>query len=90
MTAKFNHRDCRNFAPIDVSKGICHVSKDIVLADTEQCASFNRTPKCNNCKRFDRTTGELEMGTCLASTHDPKYFAYPDMVAVTCGEYQAS
>ena len=90
MTAKFNHRDCRNFAPVDVSKGICHRTKDIVLADTEQCSEFERLPKCNNCKQFACVQGELEMGTCLASAQEPKFFAYPDMVAVTCAQYQSN
>jgi hypothetical protein len=29
--------DCRNYAPVDVVKGVCHASKLIVLADGETC-----------------------------------------------------
>ena len=84
MTAKLNHRDCRNFAPVDVTKGICHRTKDMVLADSEQCQDFSLQPKCKNCKEFARTEDAIEMGVCLASKQEPKFFAYPDMVALTC------
>jgi len=33
MTTKLNHRDCHNYAPNDVVKGMCHVNKTIVLGD---------------------------------------------------------
>jgi 4-hydroxyphenylacetate decarboxylase small subunit len=89
MTTKLNHRDCRNFAAIDVTKGICHRTQDVVLGDTEQCAEFDRLPKCNNCKQFTPTPGAVELGVCGASNQDPKFFAYPDMAAVTCEMYQA-
>ncbi|HLO68966.1 MAG TPA: 4-hydroxyphenylacetate decarboxylase small subunit [Holophaga sp.] len=89
MTTKLNHRDCANFAPVDVTKGICHLTKDIVLADTEQCADFARLPKCLNCKEFACTPGVSHMGQCNASAHEPKFFAYPEMAAVTCDRYAA-
>jgi 4-hydroxyphenylacetate decarboxylase small subunit len=90
MTTKLNHRDCRNFAPIDVTKGICHRTKDLVLADNEQCEEFSLLPKCNNCKQFAATADAIEMGICKVSAHEPKFYAYPDMVAVTCDKYTAN
>jgi 4-hydroxyphenylacetate decarboxylase small subunit len=90
MTAKLNHRDCRNFAPVDVTKGICHRTKELVLADAEQCEEFQLQPKCNNCKEFACTPDAVEMGICKISTAEPKFFAYPDMVAVTCDHYKAN
>ena len=90
MTTKLNCRDCRNFAPVDVTKGICHCTKELVKADDEQCKDFNLLPKCNNCKNFERTPDTIEMGICKITTHDPKFFAYPDMVAVTCDHYTAN
>lgn len=90
MTTKLNHRDCRNFAPVDVSKGICHRTKEMVVGDSEQCQEFVLMPKCNNCKLFNPTTDAIEMGICLASKQEPKFFAYPDMVAVTCDQYKAN
>ena len=84
MTLKFNHRDCRNYAPVDVVKGICHLSKEFVQADGEQCDKFTLMPKCKHCKSFKADATTIEMGTCESSMHEPKFFAYPDMVSVTC------
>lgn len=84
---KLNHRDCRNYAPVDVTKGICHLSKELVQADAEQCSDFTVMPKCKHCTRFVADTKAVEMGICDASAHEPKFFAYPDMVAVTCESY---
>ena len=90
MTTKLNCRDCRNFAPVDVTKGICHCTKGMVKADDEQCKDFQLLPKCSNCMNFGRTPDAIEMGICKISTHEPKFFAYPDMVAVTCDHYKAN
>ena len=88
MTSKLNHRDCHNYAPIDVVKGMCHVTKTIVLGDLEQCESFDLMPKCKHCTQFTADSKTVEMGICEASTTDPKFFAYPDMVTVTCEWFQ--
>ena len=84
---KFNHRDCRNYAPVDVAKGICHLSKEFVQADAEQCQDFTRMPKCKHCSHFEADPKTVEMGICGASAHEPKFFAYPDMVSVTCEHF---
>lgn len=89
MATTHTHRDCANFAPIDVTKGICHLTKDIVQADAGQCADFALLPRCANCREFAATPGASHMGHCNASAHEPKFFAYPDMVAVTCDGYAA-
>jgi 4-hydroxyphenylacetate decarboxylase small subunit len=88
MTTRLSHRDCRNYAPIDVTRGLCHRTKDLVPGDAEGCDAFLLMPKCNNCKLFSATPGAVELGTCGASDREPKFFAYPDMVAVTCGMHQ--
>ena len=82
------HRDCRNYAPIDVVKGICHRTKAIVQADGDGCQDFDLMPKCRNCGQFTPKPGAPELGLCQASQHEPKFFAYPDMVAVTCEHYR--
>ena len=89
MTTKLHHRDCRNFAAIDVVKGICHRSKDMVQADAEQCEKFDLMPKCKYCKSFKVDGKAPELGICEASSHEPKFMAYPDMVSVTCEHYHA-
>jgi 4-hydroxyphenylacetate decarboxylase small subunit len=84
------HRDCRNYAPIDVVKGMCHVNKAIVLGDGASCDAFNLMPKCKHCAQFKPSADVVEMGTCLASTQEPPFFAYPDLVAVTCDGFRQS
>jgi len=87
MTAKLNHRDCMNYAPIDVVKGMCHVKKTIQLGDAEECDDFSMMPKCKHCTEFTADNTVVEMGVCEASTQEPKFFAFPDMVTVTCEWY---
>ena len=73
--------DCRNFAPLDVAKGICHIQKQVVLAEGEACEMFDALPKCKFCEKY--ILGEDEyLGTCAASSTRP--MAYPDLIAVTC------
>lgn len=79
-----HHRDCRNFAPVDVAKGICHRTKNMVPADGDQCEECVATPKCRGCRNFTADAKRVELGVCEASTVTPKFFAYPDMVALTC------
>lgn len=88
MTTQLNCRDCRDFAPIDVVKGMCHTTKAIVLGDAEQCSDFDLMPKCKNCTMFTADTTTVEMGLCQASTMEPKFFAFPDMVSLTCESYK--
>jgi 4-hydroxyphenylacetate decarboxylase small subunit len=88
MTTKLSCRDCLDFAPIDVVKGMCHVSKTIKLGDDEQCSGFTQMPKCKHCTQFTADSTIVEMGVCQASTTDPKFFAFPDMVSVTCEWFQ--
>ena len=81
MEQGFKHLDCRNFAPVDVAKGICHIRKQITLADGESCELFERLPKCRHCTNY--TPGEEEyLGICEASSSRP--MTYPDLIAVTC------
>ena len=78
-------RDARNYVPIDVTKGIDHLTGQTVMADKEAPKDYEAMPKCKNCKSF-KADGE-QMGICESSMSDPKFFAYPDMVAVTCEMY---
>jgi 4-hydroxyphenylacetate decarboxylase small subunit len=81
MEQGFKHLDCRNFAPVDVAKGICHVKKQLILADGESCETFNKLPKCKHCQNY--TPGEQGyIGICEISSTRP--MTYPDLIAVTC------
>jgi len=73
--------DCRNYASLDVVKGICHVRKQIVLADGEVCNMFDILPKCKHCAHYTPAEEEY-LGICTASPI--KAMTYPDLCGVTC------
>ncbi|MFA5162388.1 MAG: 4-hydroxyphenylacetate decarboxylase small subunit [Elusimicrobiales bacterium] len=75
------HRNCGYYAPVDVTKGICHKTKQEVAADAQSCPQFSPAPRCGNCKLYapgkDPLTGE-----CKASANG--FFAYAGMSAREC------
>jgi 4-hydroxyphenylacetate decarboxylase small subunit len=75
------HLDCRNFAPVDVAKGVCHVKKKVILADGESCETFDRLPKCKHCQQYAPGAAEY-LGVCQATKNRP--MTYPDLAGVTC------
>jgi 4-hydroxyphenylacetate decarboxylase small subunit len=80
-----SHCDCRNYAPVDVVKGICHRTKDLVASDEDQCQHFVALRKCKNCAHYTASTEEF-MGICNAEPTKP--WTYPDLIAVTCEMYR--
>ena len=80
------YKDTRNYAPIDVTKGMDLITKQVVMADAEAPNDAQIMPKCKFCKNFKEA--DAFMGTCEASMNEPDFFAYPDMVAVTCEMYE--
>jgi 4-hydroxyphenylacetate decarboxylase small subunit len=89
MTKEINcHRDCINFAPIDVAKGICHRTKEIIQSDAGQCTEFRPIAKCKRCSHYTAEEGSIELGYCIVSLNIPPFPAYPDMVATTCADYE--
>ena len=81
MARTCKNLDCRNYAPVDVAKGICRQRKQLVLADSEACERFEKLPKCKHCAKY--VAGEAEyLGICAASPSRP--MTYPDMIGVTC------
>lgn len=83
MNDNLTHMDCRNYAPLDVAKGICHRSKELVLADDDHCESFVATQKCKFCSHFVATNHYL--GICGAAASKP--ITYPDLITVTCENF---
>lgn len=73
--------DCRNYAPVDVAKGICHRSKQTVLADDPNCEFFEPTQKCKFCAHYVPSQEE-QMGLCGAVPNKP--WTYPELITVTC------
>jgi 4-hydroxyphenylacetate decarboxylase small subunit len=84
MEQGFKHLDCRNFAPVDVAKGICHVKKELVLADGDSCETFDKLPKCKHCRNY-AAGDQAYLGTCQASPSRPMTF--PDLNGVTCEHF---
>ena len=75
------HSDCRNFCSMDVAKGICRRTQEVVLIDSQACSCYAQLPKCKFCAHF--AAGEQEgIGACNAEAGSP--WAYPEMIAVTC------
>jgi 4-hydroxyphenylacetate decarboxylase small subunit len=79
------HCDCRNYAPVDVVKGICHRTKSLIMGDDTQCEHFVQLAKCKNCSNYTAASEEY-MGTCNAEASKP--WTYPDLIAVTCEWYK--
>ncbi len=77
----FRKLDCRNYAAVDVVKGLCHVRKHMVPADGPPCEFFEKLPKCKHCARYTPSAQEY-LGTCTASPTHP--MTYPDLSGVTC------
>lgn len=86
MTTMMKHMDCRNFAALDVAKGICHRTKELVLADDEQCQQFVAIQKCKFCDHYI-ASGEY-LGVCNADSRKP--ITYPDLITVTCEKFVAA
>lgn len=86
MANECKHSDCRNYAPVDVAKGICHRTKDLVLADGNHCEQFTATQKCKFCSHYTAGT-ERFIGICEAARTRP--MTYPDLTTVTCEQFAA-
>ena len=86
---QFNHRDCRNYAPVDVVKGICHISNRMVAADEAVCSCFEKMRKCRDCSQYTPDLKIAEIGVCLllASGRRESFMAYADLSAVTCTSF---
>jgi hypothetical protein len=87
MSNRINrHCDCRNYAPVDVVKGICHRTKDVILGDDCQCEHYVQLMKCKFCGNFSASSEEF-MGICNSEPSKP--WTYPDLIAVTCASFKA-
>ncbi len=83
MDAALKHMDCRNYAALDVVKGICHRTKEMVSGDGDHCDCFVATAKCKFCDHFAATNPHL--GSCTAGPGNP--VTYPDLITVTCENF---
>ncbi len=83
MEQILKHMDCRNYAAVDIAQGICHRTKELVLADADHCEHFVATQKCKFCLHF--VAGQQYLGTCGATVGKP--VTYPDLITVTCENF---
>jgi 4-hydroxyphenylacetate decarboxylase small subunit len=72
--------DCRYYLPVDVFKGLCKVSKEKKLPESQSCKEYERIAKCKFCKNYANVKDNI--GTCMGKTD-----AYPEMLAITCIDY---
>ncbi len=80
------HSDCNNFCPIDVAKGICRLSNEMIFIDTEVCRNFDEASKCRNCSNF-KNSNKDNIGICVGFKNEAWTFA--DLSAVTCECYKS-
>lgn len=57
------HSDCENFAPVDVTKGICRLSNELILIDTAVCVKFDQIATCKACRNFHHPDAD-GIGVC--------------------------
>jgi 4-hydroxyphenylacetate decarboxylase small subunit len=81
------HRDCCNYAPLDADKGLCLMSKDVILADGQSCEQFSLLPRCRCCVHYQPDANQPQVGICKRSPN--LFMAYADMTAKTCADYQS-
>ncbi len=79
------HCDCRNYAPVDLVKGICHRTKNLIVGDDAHCEYFVAVAKCRICSHYSATRDEY-LGICNAEPHKP--WTYPDLIATTCSMFK--
>ena len=73
-------RDCEELVPVDVFKGICRHTNELVQVDMQACEAFSPVPKCKYCRHF--TPGKEHLGFCMGKTT-----TYPDLIAKTCEDF---
>lgn len=78
------HNDCENFAPVDVTKGICRLTNELVLIDSPVCVKFAAIPRCRGCSFF-RHPDKEGIGTCTGLQKE--YWTAANYSAALCQGY---
>lgn len=79
MAIEYTCKDCKYYLSVDVFKGICKLSKEMVSPDKEATKNFEKAQKCKFCSNFTSSESNEFLGKCMKVAD-----AYPDMTAVTC------
>ncbi|SFC91905.1 4-hydroxyphenylacetate decarboxylase small subunit [Clostridium uliginosum] len=81
------HNDCVNFSSIDVAKGICRISNEMVFIDTSTCGNFKEVHKCKNCSNF-KNLNKDNTGLCTGLKKEA--WTFGELSAVTCEGYKSN
>lgn len=73
--------DCDHYVPVDVFKGLCHLSKHSVRVDDPACEECAPVKKCKFCKHY--SSKEEYLGMCKGEE-----LTYPDLVTRTCEMFE--
>lgn len=76
-----NCKDCKFYLPVDVFRGLCKISKEKIAPDDPFCPKAEKLPKCKFCSGY--TPEKEHLGKCNGGV-----LAYPDMVALTCTDFE--
>lgn len=87
VNENMRHNDCSNFCFIDVAKGICRLTNEMVFIDTPVCANFKETCKCKNCANF-KNPNKDNLGSCTGLKKEA--WTYGDLNAITCEGYKCN
>lgn len=87
VNENMKHNDCVNFSSIDVAKGICRLSNQMVFIDVPVCEEFNEVSKCKNCSNF-KNPNKDNMGTCVGLKKHS--WTYGELNTVTCEGYEVN
>lgn len=79
------HNDCENFAAVDVTKGVCRLTNDLLLTDTQVCTKFAPIPKCGGCAFFHHPDQE---GIGLCTGLSKEYWTAKNYNAGLCEGYE--
>jgi 4-hydroxyphenylacetate decarboxylase small subunit len=78
------HADCDNFVSLDVAKGICRLTDEVVLIDSKVCSKLDQISKCRDCQLYSDDDGEL--GVCTG--REKQYWVDGNYRAGLCKEFK--
>lgn len=81
------HVDCWNYQPIDVVKGVCLRTEEIIEWHGDTCPAFEAKPKCESCSHFSEPD-EDNIGICQGLS-DKSYWTLGARPATTCEGYES-
>ena len=81
----WKHSECENFVPVDVVKGICRLTNEMVLIDSQVCSRFEAIPKCRSCTFF-KNPDKDGIGSCTGLQKD--YWTAGNYNAGLCEGYK--